>query len=114
MTWPRKCGPSARQRRRDGSAWKIHAPLRVAASSAIRRVVLAEDRRTVLTALPRRTAAERGLVAMSPPRFWNGTATIGGSAADVIGLRRICALDGRTADPHSSRRIRSALIRTNS
>jgi hypothetical protein len=51
---------------------------------------------------------------MSPPRFRNGTATIGGSAADVIGLRRIRALDGRIADPDSSRRICSALIRTSS
>jgi len=51
---------------------------------------------------------------MSPPRVWNGTATIGGSAVDVIGLRRIRAPDGWIADPDSPRRIRSTLIRSSS
>jgi len=87
----------------------------VATSTAIRRVVFAAgDRRAALTAVPRRAVADRGLVAMSPPRVWNGTATIGGSAADVIGLRRIRAPDGWIADTDSSRRTCSALIRTNS
>src|SRR5512139_1619022 len=94
MTWPRKCGPSARQLRRDGSAWKTHAPLRVATSTAIRRVAFDAERGTALLAALRWVVADRGLVAMSPPRFRNGTATIGGSAAAVIGLRRIRALDG--------------------
>src|SRR5512137_2371883 len=94
MTWPRKCGPSARQLRRDGSAWKTHAPLRVATSTAVRCVVFDGARGIALLAVLRRVVADRGLVAMSPPCFRNGTATIGGSAAAVIGLRRIRDLDG--------------------
>ena len=96
MMWPRKCGPSARQLRRDGSPWKIHAPLRVATSTAIRRVRL-RGRRSA-DCLACRCRVELLPTVGSLPcrlrRFRNETATIGGSAADVIGLRRIRALDG--------------------